>query len=105
MAIDEVQVQQETTPPAGPNHSGTFIAVFVVLAGLAVGEIYSLSQISSMRGSVESTVAQSQKDQQEMLSRFSRRVPSAWDRPGASFARLGPWPPTSRAGRSSRQKP
>jgi hypothetical protein len=74
MAIDEVQVQQETTPPAGPNHSGTFIAVFVVLAGLAVGEIYTLSQISSMPGSVESTLAQFQKDQQEALNRFSGHV-------------------------------
>ncbi len=74
MAIDEVQAQQETTPPAGPNHSGTFIAVFVVLAGLAVGEIYTLSQISSMHGSVESKLAQFQKDQQEALNRFSGHV-------------------------------
>jgi hypothetical protein len=74
MAIDEIQAQQETNPPAGPSHSGTFIAVFVVLAGLAVGEIYTLSQISSMHGSVESTIAQFQKDQQEVMSRFSNHV-------------------------------
>jgi len=67
-------VQQETTPPAGPNHSGTFIAVFVVLAGLAVGEIYTLSQISSMAWVGRKQTGQFQKDQQEALNRFSSHV-------------------------------
>jgi hypothetical protein len=53
MAIDEVEVQQENAPPAGSNHTAMFIAVFVILAGLAVGEFYTSNQVSSMRASVE----------------------------------------------------
>lgn len=80
MAIDEYEVHEESGPPAGPNHSGmTFIAVFVILVGLAVGEFYTSSQISSMRasvGAVETRIAQVQKDQQDVLVKFSSHVES-----------------------------
>ena len=81
MAIDEFEVQQESAPPAGPSHSEIimFIAVFVILVGLAVGEFYTSSQISSMRASVETVetkIAQVRKDQQDVLVKFSSHVSS-----------------------------
>ena len=79
MAIDEFEVQQESAPPAGPNHTAMFIAVFVILAGLAVGEFFTSNQVSSMRASVEAVetkIAQVQKDQQDVLVKFSSHVSS-----------------------------
>lgn len=70
MAIDEVTEQQASSPP-GSGHTPIFIAIFVIMAALAVGEIYSLSQIGTLRGSIETELAKFQKDQQEVLSRFS----------------------------------
>jgi oligoendopeptidase F len=71
MAIDEAQTQHEGSPAGGTNHTPILIGVFVVLAALAVGEIYTLSQISSLRGSLDVQQAKMQKDQQDFMGRFS----------------------------------
>lgn len=39
---------------AKPDHTGAFIAIFVVLALLIIGEIYSLGRFSSLRSALES---------------------------------------------------
>jgi hypothetical protein len=69
MAIDEVPEQQQALPMEPPysGHTPTFLAVFVILAGLAVGEIYTLSKISSLRGSVDAQLTQTKKDLQAQL--------------------------------------
>ncbi len=71
MAIDEVTEHAGSSPPEGTNHTPKFIAIFVILAALAVGEIYTLSQIGSMHGSVEAQLAKFQKDEQEVLSKLA----------------------------------
>ncbi len=71
MAIDEVTEHQGSSPPEGTNHTPKFIAIFVILAALAVGEIYTLSQIGSMRGSVETQLTKFQKDQQDVLGKLA----------------------------------
>jgi hypothetical protein len=60
MAIDEVHGQE--TPPTGSSQSGKFIAVFVVLALLAVGQIFTLSHLSTVRESLEGQQAAMQKN-------------------------------------------
>jgi hypothetical protein len=70
MAIDEVQIQHESPPPE-QSHTGLFVAIFVILAALVVGEIYTLSQISSMRGSLDNQQTRLQKDQQEVSNKVS----------------------------------
>jgi hypothetical protein len=69
MAIDEVPERQEVLPmePHYSSHTATFLAVFVILAGLVVGEIYTLSKISSLRESVDSQLTQTKKDLQAQL--------------------------------------
>lgn len=58
MAIDDVPDSKPVVvPPAQQDHTGTFIAIFVVLALLIIGEIYSFSRFSSLRTALESQQA------------------------------------------------
>jgi multidrug efflux pump subunit AcrA (membrane-fusion protein) len=69
MVIDEVPEQQEVLPlePPHSSHTGALLAVFVILVGVVVGEIYTLSKISALRGSVDAQLTQTKKDLQAQL--------------------------------------
>lgn len=56
MAIDEVDEKNLQTSE-GPDHKVTFIALFVALALLAIGEIYALNSLGSMRRSFQAEQA------------------------------------------------
>ena len=60
MAIDEVPSQEPLS--TGSGSSGKYIAVFVVLALLAVGQIFTLSRLSTVRESLEAQQAAMQKN-------------------------------------------
>ena len=64
MAIDEVPVQ--TAPPPEPNPKSTgrvmFGMVFVVLAALAIGEIFTVSKMNSMRDQLTKQQSQLRDD-------------------------------------------
>ncbi|MGH6629815.1 MAG: hypothetical protein ACREB3_08795, partial [Burkholderiales bacterium] len=62
MAIDDMP-KQEPLPmsPEGSGQTLKFALVFVVLAALAVGEIYTLSRIGTIRESLEAQQAALQK--------------------------------------------
>jgi hypothetical protein len=60
MAIDEVPGQEPL--PKDSSQGGKFIAVFVVLALLAVGQIFTLSRLSTVRESLETQQAAMQKN-------------------------------------------
>ncbi len=62
MAIDEVREDKRViVTPEGHSHAGAFIAIFIVLALLAVGEMYTLSKMSALRGSIEAQDGQIHK--------------------------------------------
>jgi hypothetical protein len=48
MAIDQVD-EKMVVKPDNPDHKTSFIAIFVALALLAIGEIYSLNNLGTMR--------------------------------------------------------
>ncbi|MGD1156785.1 MAG: hypothetical protein ABSA41_13245 [Terriglobia bacterium] len=64
MAIDDVPEQQGVpTQPAGDAGRGIkFILIFLVLAALAVGEIYTISRVSSLRDELVTQQNQLRKD-------------------------------------------
>ncbi len=62
MAIDQVPEQEVVgmEPESSASH-GKFLLVFLVLAALVVGEIYTISKINSMRGALEAQQTQTSK--------------------------------------------
>lgn len=64
MVIDENPKQEIRTvaPASDPGHDTRFVAIFVILAVLAVGDVYMLSTISSTRASLEAQQAQLRTD-------------------------------------------
>src|ERR1035437_10287275 len=64
MAIDDAPEQQPLPMDYPPQHShgGRFIAIFIVVLVLAVGLIYSLVKISSLRKSLEAQQAATRKE-------------------------------------------
>jgi len=73
MAIDEVPGQDPL--PTGSSQTGKFIAVFVVLAGLAIGQIFTLSRLSTVRQSLEAQQAAMQKNLSAQIDQqFSTRM-------------------------------
>lgn len=61
MAIDDIP-RQEPTQASGPSsHTGKFVAVFGVLAVLALAQLYTISKIGSVRESLETQQAAFQK--------------------------------------------
>jgi DNA repair exonuclease SbcCD ATPase subunit len=72
MAIDDAPEPKEVPmQPEGSSHTQKFIALYVILAFLAVGEIYTLSQITSSRRALQSEV---QKARQEMSAQLNERM-------------------------------
>lgn len=61
MAIDEVNKPEPTKPSDGFSHTTKFVAIFAVLALLAIGQIFTLSKISSVRESLETQQTTFQK--------------------------------------------
>lgn len=75
MAIDEVGRQNPLPPDS--NQTGKFIAIFVVLAGLAIGQIFTLSRMSTVRESLEAQQATMQKNLSAQIdTQFSTRMAS-----------------------------
>jgi hypothetical protein len=59
MAIDQVPEQQAVvTEPESSGLNGKFLLIFLVLAVLAIGEIYTIHRINSTRGALEAQQAQ-----------------------------------------------
>lgn len=64
MAVNEIPEQQgmAQAPAADSGHGAKFLLIFLVLAALAVGEIYTVSKISSLRNELASQQTQFGKD-------------------------------------------
>lgn len=75
MSIDEIQDNATSYPPP-QNHSSRFTAVFVILALLAIGEIYSIARISSVRQALENQQALMRK---ELDGQFSSKLAALED--------------------------
>ncbi len=72
MAIDDApEPKQIPAEPDGTGHTQKFIALYVILAFLAVGEVYMLAQITSSRRALQSEV---EKVRQEMSTQFNERL-------------------------------
>ncbi|HEV2178445.1 MAG TPA: hypothetical protein VGW33_14760 [Terriglobia bacterium] len=77
MAIDDVP-QSNRTVEVHENHgSGAWIGVFVVLALLVIGEIYSLARIGSLNGALT-----------EQQTQVQKQVQQATDQMAANFSKL-----------------
>jgi hypothetical protein len=75
MAIDDSPNQEfSSTSPPGAGHDTKFVIVFVILAALAVGEIFTLSKVSSMRTSLE---GQQTKTRADLSSQFTEQISSS----------------------------
>lgn len=70
MAIDEVKT--EGTPGSNPvessNHTSIFLVIFLMLAGLATGEVYSIKQIDAVHDAVTAAQAKEHEAMEEQLS-------------------------------------
>ena len=74
MAIDNVPEQPKSEPMgtgADSGHGAKFLAVFLILAALAVGQFYSMSKMSSMR---DDLTAQQNQMRSELTSRIQVQV-------------------------------
>lgn len=75
MAIDQVP-EQEVLPmntPEGSGHGLKFMVIFAVLAALAIAEVVTLSQISSLKNTLE---IQQSKMQKELTAQFNEQFSS-----------------------------
>jgi hypothetical protein len=61
MAIDEVPRQESSGASQASSHTGKFVAVFVVLALLAVAQVYTISRLGSVREALETQQVTFQK--------------------------------------------
>ncbi len=69
MAVDEIREDKPViVTPENHSHTGAFVALLIILALLAVGEIVTLSKMSSVRGYVEAQQAQMRKELNDQLS-------------------------------------
>lgn len=86
MPIDEVPRQEvlPMNPSAGSGHTFKFVLIFVVLAALAIGEIFTLARISSVRTALE---AQQAKLQQTLSTQLDQEYSSKFAALEASNAR------------------
>jgi len=62
MAIDDVKNPTPVVVAPKNQHTAAFVAIFVVLGLLVIGEIYSLSQISSTRQDFDTSQAKTRTD-------------------------------------------
>jgi hypothetical protein len=77
MAIDEVPKQEvlPMNPPEGSGQGLKFGLIFVILAVLAIGEIYTLARISAVRGSLEAQQIAMQRSLSTQLEQhFSTQI-------------------------------
>jgi hypothetical protein len=70
MAIDQVD-EKNFEKPEGQNHSASFVAILVALGLLAVGEIYSLNSLGTMRQSFQTEQAASK---QALIAQMNDRM-------------------------------
>lgn len=70
MAIDQVPEQESisSNPPQGSTHSTWFAVIFLTLAGLAGGEIYTLHKVGAVRDSLQTQQTKIQKAYANQLS-------------------------------------
>ena len=73
MAIDDIRETEEEHVTnnnfAEPSsHTGIFAIIFLIMAALAVGEIYSVKQINSLHDSVAAAQQQTRADMEQQLS-------------------------------------
>jgi len=71
MAIDEVKREENVIHnyPAQPSsHTGLFAAIFILMAALAVGEVYSINQISAVRDSVTASQTKQRAEMEDQLT-------------------------------------
>lgn len=70
MAIDQIPEQESNSsiPAGGSKHGAQFLVVFVVLAALVIGEIYTTRQVGSMRNSIETQQVKMQRVFSDQLS-------------------------------------
>ncbi|MHB8653034.1 MAG: hypothetical protein ACYDA9_04055 [Terriglobia bacterium] len=73
MAIDDIKETKEerltnNNYPAPPSHTGMFAIIFLIMAGLAVGEIYSIKQLNTLHDSVAAAQQQTRADMEQQLS-------------------------------------
>ncbi|MBZ5560818.1 MAG: hypothetical protein LAP13_00195 [Acidobacteriia bacterium] len=62
MPIDDMSSKEVVVHPSdGSSHTTKFIAVFVILALMVIGEVYTLTQMSAMRTSLEAQQAAMQR--------------------------------------------
>ncbi len=61
MAIDEVPRQEPSTGSGMSSHTGKFVAIFVILAALALAQVYTISKIGTVRVALETQQAEFQK--------------------------------------------
>jgi hypothetical protein len=71
MAIDEVPRQEPATTSGGSSHTGKFVATFAILGLLAIGQLFTLSKIGTIRESLE---AQQTAFQKTMTSQFDQQM-------------------------------
>ena len=70
MAIDQVD-EKSAAQPEKQDHTASFIAIFVALALLAIGEIYSLNSLGKMRQAME---AQQAATKQALTAQINDRM-------------------------------
>ena len=70
MAIDKVD-EKVVSMPEGQNHKASFIAIFAALVLLAVGEVYSLNTLGSMRQLMDTQQAAAKE---EIQAQFNDRL-------------------------------
>ena len=70
MAIDQVD-EKNAAQPEKQDHTASFIAIFVALALLAIGEIYSLNSLGKMRQAME---AQQAATKQALTAQINDRM-------------------------------
>jgi hypothetical protein len=70
MAIDQVD-EKIVEKPGGQNHTASFVAIFVALGLLAVGEIYSLNSLGTMR---ETFQAAQTANKQALIAQMNDRM-------------------------------
>ncbi len=71
MAIDEVKTEENINhnyPAVAPSHTIIFTAAFLIMAALAVGEIYSIKQIDAVRDSVTAAQTKQRADLEGQLA-------------------------------------
>jgi len=70
MAIDEVKSEGSPSQYSGgsSNHTSIFMVIFLIMAGLLVGEVYSIKQTDSLRDATTAAQAKERADLEDQLS-------------------------------------